>query len=765
MAKYLDKSQWEDQILIPDEQTPILGGQPEWDSTNMLSGWSNVPAGMLADRTRFLLDKILEVEQEVGQGSENSLQKDNNLSDLQDVSQAKFNLGLNLVDNVRDTDKPVSVAQQAALDIKTNISDLASADPDKGAGMVGYRYNAPFAEYTSQAEVNARVVHLNDVLTEAERMDVFLRVGAISVTSKINALIDLLSEEGGGKLMLPKGRINAEPVLKSGVTLIGEGYSATVLVQSSGHVIRASGTLGSATLLTADAGAGDSTISLASTGGLAPGDWLVISDEADYSTISDAAGYKSGESVQVLSIDSATQVTLRMPLYGSMRLDGKYTIANGAKVRVVSPVSDVGVIGLSIEGLGATNTNMVDLRFVRGAMIDVSARNFAGSGVNLHGCMDVKVTGFYQDGVTNIPAGKPGYGVAVSGPCDNIDISHMTVRRVRHAVTTIGGADGLPHNVYITDCVAEETTAASFDTHDAGWNVRFKDCTSIHSAVGGFLFRSPHTSAERCRVLWPATGGCFGFTGDNARYISLRSNYAIGGSYGFTGATKGPGLEIVDNTSELSGLSAYTVTVFDPSTLEVSRNKALRFGTASPSQRGFNFTSAALDPDGAIFVDNFAEPNGAAQAAIRLTGISTKGCAGNRWRGSYTEQASNTGYFNFGADRNLNVPTSAYAVIEDDSVFSLEVRSSMYMIAHIGASSKGATYPNGMISFRANTSPDITAMTTFPANVVFGTGPLTGTTGIDGDFTIHADNRYLHFENRSGGSRHVWVSIVGPQVL
>ena len=35
------------------------GGQPDWDSTNMLSGWSNVPAGMLADRTRFLLDKIL----------------------------------------------------------------------------------------------------------------------------------------------------------------------------------------------------------------------------------------------------------------------------------------------------------------------------------------------------------------------------------------------------------------------------------------------------------------------------------------------------------------------------------------------------------------------------------------------------------------------------------------------------------------------------------------------------------------------------------
>lgn len=144
MAKYLDKSQWEDQILIPDEQTPILGGQPEWDSTNMLSGWSNVPAAILADRTRFLLDKILEVEQEVGQGSENSLQKDNNLSDLQDVGQAKFNLGLNLVDNVRDVDKPVSTTTQTALNSKV--------DKEAGKGLSDVNFTEAYKQKLDAVE-------------------------------------------------------------------------------------------------------------------------------------------------------------------------------------------------------------------------------------------------------------------------------------------------------------------------------------------------------------------------------------------------------------------------------------------------------------------------------------------------------------------------------------------------------------------------------------------------------------------------------------
>lgn len=133
MAKYIDKSVWTEQILIPDEQTPILGGQPDWDENNMLSGWSNVPAGQLADRTRWLKQQLEEAQETTG----GFLSKDSNLSDLQDIGQARYNLGLNLVTNTPDNAKPVSTLQQQALDTKVDketgkgLSDVNFTTADK----------------------------------------------------------------------------------------------------------------------------------------------------------------------------------------------------------------------------------------------------------------------------------------------------------------------------------------------------------------------------------------------------------------------------------------------------------------------------------------------------------------------------------------------------------------------------------------------------------------------------------------------------------
>lgn len=54
------------------------------------------------------------------------------------VTLTSTDVGLGNVNNTSDANKPVSVAQQAALDLKTNIEDLANTvDPLKGAGLVG----------------------------------------------------------------------------------------------------------------------------------------------------------------------------------------------------------------------------------------------------------------------------------------------------------------------------------------------------------------------------------------------------------------------------------------------------------------------------------------------------------------------------------------------------------------------------------------------------------------------------------------------------
>jgi surface protein len=60
--------------------------------------------------------------------SSGALLKANNLSDLIDVPQARINLVLENVDNTTDANKPVSIAQQTALDLKADKTNVLELD-------------------------------------------------------------------------------------------------------------------------------------------------------------------------------------------------------------------------------------------------------------------------------------------------------------------------------------------------------------------------------------------------------------------------------------------------------------------------------------------------------------------------------------------------------------------------------------------------------------------------------------------------------------
>lgn len=201
MVKYVDKSEWVEEVLMPDESTPILGGMPEWDSTNMLSGYSNVPVGQLADRTRFLHDRIQEIEQDIEQGDAGSLKRDNNLSDLQDIGQAKYYLDLNLVDNTRDLDKPVSDATQDALDTKVDkvvgkgLSDenYTLAEKNKLSGIqAGAQVNSvtSVAGKTGAVTLNEADVGLGNVDNTADSVKNVASAAKLTTTRSISATGD-----------------------------------------------------------------------------------------------------------------------------------------------------------------------------------------------------------------------------------------------------------------------------------------------------------------------------------------------------------------------------------------------------------------------------------------------------------------------------------------------------------------------------------------------------------------------------------------------
>jgi hypothetical protein len=71
-------------------------------------------------RRTSLLDLKANINGEVSTTSIGALSVSNNLSDLNNVASARGNLGLGSVDNTDDVSKPVSTAQQAAIDLKAN---------------------------------------------------------------------------------------------------------------------------------------------------------------------------------------------------------------------------------------------------------------------------------------------------------------------------------------------------------------------------------------------------------------------------------------------------------------------------------------------------------------------------------------------------------------------------------------------------------------------------------------------------------------------
>lgn len=76
MARYVDKSFWEEEVLIPDTNTPVLGGQPAWEGDRLVDGFYNVPIAILSDRTRFLRNRVEGVEREVVEGLDTKVDKE-----------------------------------------------------------------------------------------------------------------------------------------------------------------------------------------------------------------------------------------------------------------------------------------------------------------------------------------------------------------------------------------------------------------------------------------------------------------------------------------------------------------------------------------------------------------------------------------------------------------------------------------------------------------------------------------------------------------
>jgi hypothetical protein len=94
--------------------------------------------------------------------------------------------------------------------------------------------------------------------------------------------------------------------------------------------------------------------------------------------------------------------------------------------------------------------------------------------------------------------------------------------------------------------------------------------------------------------------------------------------------------------------------------------------------------------------------------------------------------------------------------IADDAATSVYVGNSTVMLSLVSASSNTLF---GHVRARCGSSASIAAIT---GSISVATGPLTGTTGADGDFTVAAGaDGLLYFENRQGASRQITINLMG----
>lgn len=204
MGQYRGTVEWRDSIYIVDEHTKVLGGDPEWSNDEGVAGFANISAAQLTNRTNYLKAEINKLTYEVKQALGTFMQGDNNLSELTDPAQARYRLGLNLVDNTRDIDKPISNYQRVEFNKKVDKSTkVIAGDGLDGGGALIEDVTISLSDKTKDSIIKAenslqKDSNLSDIDSVEEARD-NLGLGSAALAD----VVDNISDVGGeGKVVV-----------------------------------------------------------------------------------------------------------------------------------------------------------------------------------------------------------------------------------------------------------------------------------------------------------------------------------------------------------------------------------------------------------------------------------------------------------------------------------------------------------------------------------------------------------------------------------
>lgn len=285
------------------------------------------------------------------------------------------------------------------------------------------------------------------------------------------------------------------PTAPTDIWIEGSGAGSTILSLDTGIGATLSGfatkgSIGGNVPLTATTPLtkGTRVLTVASTTGFLPDDWIWL--QRDVQVDAGATRY-DGEFQQILTVDSATQITLTANVYED------YTTANSADLYKVTFAENIKISDLTIEENRTSVTDTDDFgdvafHWCKNLILEnLEIINPYRAGIVIHQCMGVSVDKVFIDRPQEHTGSGDGirYGFYVTSSTTNCVITNSTGNRCRHFMTTntlgTGNKSGRRRGLALIGCKSYNADTAAFDTHQSDVGVAFIGCSAISQYPNG----------------------------------------------------------------------------------------------------------------------------------------------------------------------------------------------------------------------------------------------------------------------------------------
>jgi hypothetical protein len=327
------------------------------------------------------------------------------------------------------------------------------------------------------------------------------------------AIIDTFSfisvmQNGKGKIVFPQGKVFkfTQPLgtqTLSNITIDLNGSTldfSAVPASNTDSALLFSGSIGSGTLLTANAAEGAKVIQCATTG-LIPGDMVkVYSNKVWDST---RTSTRIGEICFIQSIDSATQLTLTTPLQDT------YNVADSANIAKITPVENIVVKDGTLIG-AAGNNEMRGLRITRGInclIENVRTKGFDVNQIQLTDCVRCNVDTQFANEANHE---SMGYGVSFADASQDCIVAGSHYTDVRHSFTTnnnVSTSWGIVRRISFNNCIISDSSPAltgaggdAIDTHAGSEDIFFNNLIVLSASGVGVNIEANRASINGLSV-------------------------------------------------------------------------------------------------------------------------------------------------------------------------------------------------------------------------------------------------------------------------